>query len=180
MSDSDPLAEPRHALAAGEYEQVLALTQADDPAVAVLHVRALANARGSEEAARDTQRMIKRHPLSTELYLLHALLLLDVKRHADAEQALRRALYLDRSLVIANYLLGSTLRDQGKVDEARRAYRSARDLARARPPDEGLPLADGERAAALAAIAEAELALLDAPAGSPRTPARSSTRRRAS
>lgn len=159
---SDSLAEARHALAAGDYEHVLVLTHAaDDAPAAVLHIRALANALGSEEAARYAQRAVTRHPLSAELHLLHALLLLDLKRHADAEQALKRVLYLDRSLAVANYLLGSTLRDRGKPDEARRAYRNARDLARARPPDEELPLADGERASALAAIAEAELALLD-------------------
>ena len=93
---------------------------------------------------------------------MHAVLLLDLKRHRDAERALKRVLYLDRSLVIASYLLGATLRDQGRPEEARRAYRNARDLARARPPDDELPLADGERAEAIAAMAEAEIALLDA------------------
>jgi chemotaxis protein methyltransferase CheR len=161
-SASDPLARAREALTAGEYERVLALTQdTGDVEAAVLRVRAVANARGSEEAAHDAQRAVTRHPLSTELHLLHALLLLDLKRHADAEQALKRVIYLDRSLAIASHLLGSTLRDQGKLDEARRAYRNARDVARGRPPDEEIPLADGEPASALAAIAEAELALLD-------------------
>ena len=162
ISASDVLAEARQALAAGDWESVLTLTHdADNTAAAVLHIRALSNALGSEEAARHAQRAVTRHPLSAELHLLHALLLLDLKRHADAEQALKRVLYLDRSLAVANYLLGSTFRDRGKPDEARRAYRNARDLARARPPDEELPLADGERASALAAIADAELALLD-------------------
>jgi chemotaxis protein methyltransferase CheR len=160
-SHVDPVADIRQALAAGDYERVFTLTQADDPASAVMHIRALANIRGSENAAQYAQRVITRHSFSTELHLLHALLLLDVKRHAEAEQALRRALYLDRSVAIAHFLLGSTLRDQGKVDGARRAYRNARDLARARPPDEELPFADGERAAGLAAIADAELALLE-------------------
>jgi len=159
---SGSLAEARQALAAGDYERVLALTrEADDAAAAVLHIRALANAHSSEDATRCAQRAVKRHPLSTELHLLHAILLLDLNRPADAEQALKRVLYLDRSLAIASYILGSTLRDQGKLDEARRAYRNARDLARACRPDEELPLADGERAAALVALAEAELALLD-------------------
>jgi chemotaxis protein methyltransferase CheR len=145
----------------GEYERVLALTRDHGQAAAVLHIRALANTRGSEDAAQYAHRVIKRHPFSTELHLLHALLLIDVKRHAEAEQALQRVLYLDRSLAIAHYLLGSTLRDQGKLDAARRAYRNARDLARAHPPDAELPFADGERASALAAIAEAELAILE-------------------
>ena len=162
-SASDPLADAREAFTAGHYERVLALThEAHDAAGAVLHLRAVANAHGSEEAARRAQHTIRRHPLSAELHLVHAVLLLDLKRHADAERALKRVLYLDRSLVIASYLLGATLRDQGRPEEARRAYRNARDLARARPPDDELPFADGERAGAIVAIAEAEIALLDA------------------
>jgi chemotaxis protein methyltransferase CheR len=162
-SASDPLADAREAFTAGHYERVLALThEAHDAAGAVLHLRAVANAHGSEEAARRAQQTIQRHPLSAELHLVHAVLLLDLKRHTDAERALKRVLYLDRSLAIASYLLGATLRDQGRPEEARRAYRNARDLARARPPDDELPLADGERAGAIVAIAEAEIALLDA------------------
>jgi chemotaxis protein methyltransferase CheR len=161
IADADPLAEAREALAAGDYERALVLTQSDDPTAAVLHIRALANTRGSEDAARYAQHVVKRRPFSTELHLVHALLLVDAKRYAEAEQALRRVLYLDRSIAIASYLLGSTLRGQGKVDAARRAYRNARNLARARPPDEQLPFADGQRAAGLAALAAAELAMLD-------------------
>ena len=162
-SASDPLAEARDAFTAGHYERVLALThEAHDPAGAVLHLRAVANAHGSEEAARRAQQTIQRHPLSAELHLVHAVLLLDLKRHTDAERALKRVLYLDRSLVIASFLLGAALRDQGRPEEARRAYRNARNLARARPPDDELPLADGERAGTIVAIAEAEIALLDA------------------
>jgi len=161
-SASDPLADAHEAFAAGHYERALTLThEAHDATGAALHLRAVANARGSEEAARRAQHTIQRHPLSVELHLVHAVLLLDLKHHADAERALKRVLYLDRSLVIANYLLGATLRDQGRPEEARRAYRNARDLARARPPDDELPFADGERAGAIAAIAEAEIALLD-------------------
>jgi chemotaxis protein methyltransferase CheR len=159
--DADPLADARQALAAGEYERALQLTPAGDPAAAALHIRARANAHGSEDAERWARHAIARHPFAIELHLLHALLLVDMRRHADAEQALRRVLYLDRSLAIAHYLLGATLRDQGKLDAARHAYRQARDLARARPPDEALPFADGEPAARLAASADAELARLE-------------------
>lgn len=157
-----PLAEARQALAAGDYERVLTLTRMDDPESASLCIRALANARGSDEAAQWAQMAAARHPLSIELHLIHALLLIDLKRHWQAEQALRRVLYLDPSLAIANYLLGSVQREQAKPGDARRAYRNARDLARAQPPDAVLPFADGERAAALAAIAAAELATLEA------------------
>jgi chemotaxis protein methyltransferase CheR len=158
-----PLDEAREALAAGEYERAAALTRdAHDEAGVVLHLRALANARGSAVAVLRAERAARQHPLSAECHLVHAVLLLDLKRYRDTELSLKRALYLDRSLAIANYLLGSTLRDQSRSEEAWRAYRNARDLAGARPPDEELPLADGTRAAALVSMAGTEMARLDA------------------
>jgi chemotaxis protein methyltransferase CheR len=133
----------------------------DDEATAARRVRAIANADGTEPALRELARQLQRHPLSTELHLLRALLHFDLKRDVEAVDALRRVLYLDRSLVVANFLLASALRGQRRFDDARRAYRNARDLAQARPPDEPIPLGDGMRAGRIVETANAELARLD-------------------
>lgn len=157
----DPIMEVQEAFDAGDYDRVLALTNdVRDNATAILRVHATANRYGSERAAREAQRRIQENPLCTELHLLHGILLLDVGQNEEAVRAFRRALYLDRSLAIANLLLGGALRRQGKHDEARRAYRNARDLARALAPEDPVPLADGERAGIIAEMAESELALL--------------------
>jgi chemotaxis protein methyltransferase CheR len=158
----DRSAEARAALAARDYGRVLGLTQrVSDETTAVLRVRAIANRDGAEDALAELDRVVKRFPLATELHLLRAILRLELNQCADAIQSVRRTLYLDRSLVVAHFLLATALRRQGRLDAARRAYRNARDLAMARRPDEPLPLADGERAGAIAEIASAELALLD-------------------
>ena len=73
---------------------------------------------------------------------------------------LRRVLYLAPSSVIAHFVLGTLLRRTGKLDEARKAYRNARDLARLLPPDAVLELGEGERAGPVAELADAELAVL--------------------
>jgi chemotaxis protein methyltransferase CheR len=156
------VADVRASFAAGHYERVLHLTeQVDDDAAAALRVRAMANWHGTKAASTEVARHLERYPLSTELHLLRALLQIDLKRDAEAVHALRRALYLDRSLAIASFLLASVLHRQGHLEEARRAYRNARDLARARPADEQLPFSDGERAGTIAEIAAAAIARID-------------------
>ncbi len=161
---ADPLAEARKALAEGDYERAAEWTRdrPDDAAACLLNVRALANldaARGERACAAAAAR----HPLSTELQYLHGVLLATLGRAGEAAQAVRRALYLDRSLAVAHFTLGSILERMGDAAGARRAYRNARDLCRARPADEPAPLSDGEPAGRLARAAAAQLAILDAP-----------------
>jgi chemotaxis protein methyltransferase CheR len=126
----------------------------------VLLVRALAN-RDPDEAERACGAEAARHPLSGELHYLRAVLLLGLGREAEAAVAARRAIYLDRSLAIAHFTLGSILQRRGDRAGARRAYRNARDLCAARPADEVVPLTDGEPAGRLAAAAQAQMARLD-------------------
>jgi chemotaxis protein methyltransferase CheR len=153
----------RAAFAAGEYGRVLDLTRrVGDEASAALRIRAFANRDGSEAAREELDRFVERFPFSTELHLLRATLHMDLADHHEAIQSLRHVLYLDRSLIIAHFMLATAFRRQGRLDEARRAYRNARDLAVAREPNALLPLADGERAGAISEAANAELALLDA------------------
>jgi chemotaxis protein methyltransferase CheR len=142
-----------------------ALTRVEDAvAAAVQQVRMLANgdtARASQACSVATAQ----HPLSTELHFLHAVLLLELGQDEEAAQAARRVLYLDRGLAVAHFTLASILRRRGDVRGARRAYRNARALCRARPEPEVVPLSDGEPAGRLAAAAEAQLALLEGPEG---------------
>ncbi len=160
---ADPLTEARKAMADGDYERAaeLARRRPDDAAACVLHVRALANfdaARGERACAAAAAR----HPLSTELHYLHGVLLVSLGRDEEAARAVRRVLYLDRSLAVAHFTLGSVLERTGDPAGARRAYRNARDLCRARPTEEPAPLSDGEPAGRLAEAAAAQLAILEA------------------
>jgi len=132
-----------------------------DPASCARRVRALANTSGAVEAVNAAAEDTARFPLSTELHFLHAVLLVSLGRDEEAARVLRRVLYLDRSLAVAHFVLGSLSARRGDLGAARAAYRNARDLTAGKPPDELLPFSDGERAGRFGEAAAAELALLD-------------------
>jgi chemotaxis protein methyltransferase CheR len=128
----------------------------------IMQIRALAN-RDPAEAERVCAATVTRHPLAPEIHYWHALVLLDQGRDAEAEAALRRVLYLDRSLAVAQMTLGAVLQRRGDRTGAWRAYRNARDLCRQRRADELVPLTDGECFGALLQGAEGHLVLLGTP-----------------
>jgi chemotaxis protein methyltransferase CheR len=158
---ADYLAVARAAFMAGNYARSIALAQrAFGDAAAALEVRAAANLHGAREASRLCTAAILRFPLGTELYVLQASLLLDLREYDAASQAARRLLYLDRSLVVAHLLLGTSLAKRGDREEAARAFRNARDLAAFAPASDAVPYADGEKAGRLADYARAQIELL--------------------
>ncbi len=157
----DPLVEARVAFAEGDYERAVERSRGlTADSARVLHVRSLANL-DVAAAERTCAEALGRAPLSVELHYLHAVLLLNLRRDNEAVRALGRVLYLDRSLAVAHLTLGSIQQHGGDRDGARRAYRNARDLAAARPPDEPAPLADGETYGRLAETAAAQLLLVE-------------------
>jgi chemotaxis protein methyltransferase CheR len=88
-------------------------------------------------------------------------LLLNLGREEEAAQAARRVIYLDRSLAMAHFTLGSILRRRGDHAGARRAYRNARELCAAMPAEQAVALGEGEPAGRLAEAAAVELAVLE-------------------
>jgi chemotaxis protein methyltransferase CheR len=124
-----------------------------------------ANAKGAAKAERIAQAALRRHPLDAPLHYLRATLLLALDRGEEAEHEARRAVYLDPSLAVAHFLLGTILRKQGARPGALRAFRNARDLCAARPSDEAVPAGDGERVGALHSAASAEMELLEVTVG---------------
>jgi chemotaxis protein methyltransferase CheR len=128
-------------------------------------VRGHANAKGALEAERIAQAALRRHPLDAPLHYLRAALLLALDRAEDAEHEAQRALYLDPSLAIAHFLLGTILRKRGAHPDALRAFRNTRDLCAARPSDEEVPAGAGERTGALHSAASAEMERLEVTVG---------------
>jgi chemotaxis protein methyltransferase CheR len=124
------LALARAALAAGDYNLAVQLAgRVASPAAAAISVQARANREGAGAAAEHAAEAARQHPLSVELHFLHAVLLAEAGREADAMQAVRRTLYLDRSFAPAHLLLGTLLRTRGDLAGARRACRTAAKLA---------------------------------------------------
>jgi len=140
----DDLGRGNYAAAAGRTAGLGGFAEA-----CALHVRALA-CLDTGDAERACGEAVARHPLSAELHYLHAALLLGLGRDDEAARAARRSLYLDRSLAVAHFLLGSVLRKRGDLDGARLAFRNAGRLCAAAPPGEPVPLSDGEPAGRLA------------------------------
>jgi chemotaxis protein methyltransferase CheR len=157
----DPLAEAKAAFDRGEYPRALELAQGlADPCSAAFCVRALANAGGPHEAERAAYDAAVRYPLAPELHLLRSVLLLDLNRSDDAAQAAKRALYLDRTLSFGHFVLGLALLRLRDVDNARRAFRNARELCARQGPDETIAFSDGQRAGRFVEAVTAQLELL--------------------
>ena len=160
------LASARDAFARGDYAAAATLTAGleRDAEAAALHVRALANV-SPERAVPAAEAAARRHGLSAELQYLLAAILSEVDRVRDALEAIRRVIYLDPSLAIAHFSMGTMLQRLGDLEAARRAFRNARDLCATLEPETVLSMSDGERAGRLAEIAEAHLAVLDSARG---------------
>lgn len=126
----------------------------------IVLVRALGNRGDLDAAGRACAAALDRHRTSAELTYLHSVLLAEAGRFSDASAAARRALYLDRALVVAHLALGGALARLGDTDGARRAFRNAERLLAAMPPGALVPASDGEPAARLAEMARVQLRLL--------------------
>lgn len=160
------LSQAAAALRCGAYGEAVRQTQerGNDPRACVLHIKALANLEPSL-ALEAAAAAAGRHALCAELHYLHAVLLMEFNRDAEASQALRRAVFLDRSLAIAHFTLGAILQRRGCWRDARRHFRNAHDLCAARPPDEIVPLTDGEPAGQLASAAAVQMRTTEAALG---------------
>ncbi|NRD47694.1 CheR family methyltransferase [Corallococcus exiguus] len=152
----------RAALARGDWREAArrAGAQSADPEGALAAVRALANL-DPRAALFACEEASVRHPLVAGLRYLEALLLLGQARLSDAERAARQALYLEPGLAVGHLLMGHVLRRQDQTAAAARAYREAEGLCRKLSPEALVPLAEGERAGALADVARAEWRRLD-------------------
>jgi chemotaxis protein methyltransferase CheR len=122
-------------------------------------VRALANEGRHDEAADTVMRAIDHVGATAELLYLHAVLLLQCGRPADAAAAARRALYMDRNLIVAHLTLGEAQRRGGNMEGARRALRNAASLLTDLDPAATVPASDGESAGRLAELVRVKLSL---------------------
>ena len=145
---------------AAELASRLVQHDGSDPTLWIVLVRALANRGEMEAAGQMCAAALDRHRTSAELAYLHAVLLTEAGRHADAATAARRALYLDRGLVVARLVLGGALARLGDTENARRAFRNAQRALAAIAPHEIVPASDGEPAGRLAEMARVQMQLL--------------------
>ena len=164
--DEDNATEATRLYGAGDFERAAELAGRairDDggiPGPWIVLVRALANRGDLKAAGQMCATALDRHRTCAELAYLHAVLLAEAGRHADAVAAARRALYLDGGLAVAHLALGAALARTNNADAAGRAFRNAERLLRAMPPGAPVPGADGEPAGRLAQMAQVQRELV--------------------
>jgi chemotaxis protein methyltransferase CheR len=132
----------------------------DDLAATIAHVGALANRGDLAEAERICSAAIERDNTSAELASLLSILYAETGRNREAAEAARKALYLDRGLVVAHLALGRALYRTGDHQGATRAFTNAADLLADLEPDAIVAGSDGERAATLLELSRAQIRLL--------------------
>lgn len=128
----------------------------------ILLVRSLANRGCLDEAGHATATALERYRDSAELLYLHAVLLSQSGRNADAAAAARRALYLDRGMVVAHMALSNARARLGDAEGARRALRNAEHLLGRMAEGDVVPASDGQVAGRLKQMIRAQLSLLTA------------------
>jgi chemotaxis protein methyltransferase CheR len=101
---------------------------------------------------------LRQFPLSTSLHYQRAMMLMELGQLEEAASALRRVLFLDRSLAAAHFALGTILMRQADTAAACRSLETAVRLSRARPPLEAVPMCDGQSARELRDAARAQIA----------------------
>ena len=137
--------------------QVAPAPAAPAPEADLAEVQRLADAGAYEQAARLSQSLIEKNPTSPRFQYYDAVLRQVSDDIVGAEAALRRALYLDRSFVLAHHRLGMLLLAMGRTDDARRSLLTAMRLAEAAPSAEPLPESHGVPAGELSAALRRQL-----------------------
>ncbi|HEU4748378.1 MAG TPA: CheR family methyltransferase [Gemmatimonadaceae bacterium] len=129
----------------------------------ILLVRALANLGLNEEAGLACAAGLDLNRSSAELTCIHAMLLRQSGRNAEALAALRCALYLDRQFAVAHLAMGDVLSVMGDRSGARQSFRNAERLLRDGSDERMVPGSDGLDAGRLLAVVRMQLGLLDRP-----------------
>jgi chemotaxis protein methyltransferase CheR len=127
----------------------VASRDSDPASLLAAEVKQLANAGRLEEAGRACAAALDRFRDNAELHYLHAVLVAQAGQFAESARAAKRAIYLDRSMVVAHLALGSALLRSDRRSAAARAFATASRLLSAMPPDEIVPFSDGEPAGRL-------------------------------
>lgn len=116
----------------------------DDAEAEILLLRAAIGTTPPEKLRDVAAAMVERHPRVVELQFMNAVILMNQERDAEAMEAFRRVIYLQRELALAHVLLAVLLRRNGRESETSLALRNAARICDDRPADEPVPLGDGE------------------------------------
>jgi chemotaxis protein methyltransferase CheR len=155
-----PRSSVRVAADAAPIELSRAADTLDEPKQAVALVRSLANEGRLKEAREVCAAALEKFPDQSQLHLISAVLHGEAGRWSESERAAKRALYLDRSLVLGHVALGDAIAHNGDVVAARRSFENAAALLVAAGGGD-MVVAGDVSVARLTDIVRAHLSMLD-------------------
>ncbi len=159
---SEPAPPPRAESRASRTELLTAPIPEATLAELRVRVRSLADRGELASAHQECIAALRRSPFDAEMTCLQAILLLDSGSDGvEAAATARRALYLDRTLILAHLTLAQALSRQSDRGGARLALRNAVQLLERLDPGEPVPGTGGELAARLLVAARFQLGLLE-------------------
>jgi len=154
-----------HLLGSGAWaealEQTLRSQEAGDDSALVWQFRAkaLANLGRGREALEACDASLQRDTADKHTYFLRAMVLLELHRLPEAEEALRRTLYLDRDFLEAHYQLALLQMRRGERQAGLKSMRNALAIAERTTPERRLHDAAGRDHERMAAILRHELCI---------------------
>ncbi|MCX6844857.1 MAG: tetratricopeptide repeat protein [candidate division WOR-3 bacterium] len=131
--------------------------EAEGPNAVALSVRALANQGRLADALALCAKTLTTCKLDAGLHYLHATILQELNREAEAIASLRRALYLDPDFVLAHFALGNLALRQGDVRTGRRNFENVLALLTGRREEDILAESEGLTAGRFREIVNATL-----------------------
>ncbi|HEY8084444.1 MAG TPA: CheR family methyltransferase [Methylophilaceae bacterium] len=135
-------------------------SQQDTPEMLRAKAWQCANRGELAEAADWCRQAIAVDRLNPQTHYLFATILQELDQLHDAQQALKRAIYLDPNFILAHFTLGNLCLSQGHWRDAERHFDNTQVLLNKYPQDAALPEAEGLTAGRLdAIIASARLSL---------------------
>jgi predicted Zn-dependent protease len=150
------LAEAKQALADGDYQRAADLTTDMRGEGAIIQIKALASI-DITLAAKACAAATQKRPLSQELHYLNAVVMMELNRHQEAVESLQRVLYLDESLALVQFSLGTALRTLGDIEGAQLAFRNTLEICNRSPENQPVPFGDDQTSGELNALAKTQL-----------------------
>jgi chemotaxis protein methyltransferase CheR len=128
----------------GQYGQVIAILEGGsaspvEPQLRLLLARCYANTGKLQLALEQCDAILADDRLVASAHYLRATILQEHGSQSEAEQALKHALFLAPTLVLAHFALGQLLWRSERRSEATRHFANARQLMREYRPDDSLP-----------------------------------------
>ncbi len=117
----------------------------------------LANEGKLQEAVNEFISCIEKQKTNKQLYLELAMTLIELNRLKEAEDALKKAIFLDNKYVMAHFQLGMLMLRKNRKDEGRKYLKNALRIAQNESPGAEVPGNPGVHYGKLAEILEKEL-----------------------